>query len=390
MKREMEEKTTTRSELWRGRLRRLRSGARKAFPFVAGVLAAFIGLFLYNLAFPGPKPLSTQDVSDTVNKVLASATPMPAYSELVYQVIQPSLVLIQTKVTGKDGKEGNGLGSGVVVDDMGDILTSLHVVDGASEIQITFADGTKSGAQITTSQPDHDIAVLRADKPPAKLYPATLGNPNSMQVGDEAYAFGNPFGLYGSMSAGIISGFDRSFQPTNAPQKLTGLIQIDAAVNPGNSGGPLLDSAGRVIGVNTAILSPSGAYAGIGFAVPIDAINRVVPQIIRTGAATRPGFGISIAQDQVTKRLGLEGVLILSVTQDSAAQRAGLRPTTRDENGQIVPGDIIVGIDGKQIKGTGDLFRILDNHDVGDILQLDIQRLGEGRITVDIQLQALP
>jgi S1-C subfamily serine protease len=268
----MEETTITRSEKWRGRLRRLRSGVRKAIPFVSGILAAFLGLFLYNLVFPGPKPLSTQDVNDTVNNVLASATPMPAYSELVYQVIQPSLVLIQTKVAGKDGKEGNGLGSGVVVDDMGDILTALHVVDGASEIHVTFADGTQSTAQVTTTQPDHDIAVLKADSPPAKLYPATLGNPNAMQVGDEAYAFGNPFGLYGSMSAGIISGFDRSFQPANSPNKLTGLIQIDAAVNPGNSGGPLLNRYGQVIGIVEGIVNPTDqdVFIGIGFAVPIN------------------------------------------------------------------------------------------------------------------------
>jgi S1-C subfamily serine protease len=190
----------------------------------------------------------------------------------VYQVIQPSLVLIQTQTPDANGEIEHGFGSGVVIDDRGNILTSLHVVASASDIQLTFADGTQSSAQVIARQPEQDIAVLRATQPPAQIVPATLGNPNAMRVGDEAFVVGNPLGLYGSMSAGVISGFDRSFQPPNSDQKLQGLIQIDAAVNPGNSGGPLLNRYGQVIGIVAGIVNPTDqdVFIGIGFAVPIN------------------------------------------------------------------------------------------------------------------------
>jgi S1-C subfamily serine protease len=215
----------------------------------------------------------TQDqVSDTVAQVLASATPPPAYSELVYQVIRPSLVLIQTETENPDGDPQHGLGSGVVIDEAGDILTALHVVDGVSSIKLTFADGTESTARVAVTQAETDIAVLTADQLPGQIIPAILGSPDSMQVGDEAYVVGNPFGLYGSMSAGVISGFDRSFKPTSGDVELDGLIQFDAAVNPGASGGPLLNRAGQVIGIVEGLANPTeeNFFVGIGFAVPIN------------------------------------------------------------------------------------------------------------------------
>lgn len=235
------------------------------------MVAAFAALLLYNAVLPAPRPLTTQEVNDVVAQALASATPPPAFSETVYQKILPSLVLIQTKATSTDGKPEDGLGSGVVVDDSGDILTSLHVVADAADIQLTFADGTELSAQVTSKQPENDIAVLKADKPPAQIVPATLGNPNAMRVGDEAYVVGNPFGLYASMSVGVISGFDRTFEPPTGNTKLQGLIQIDTAVNPGNSGGPLLNRDGDVIGIVEGIVNPTGqdVFIGIGFAVPI-------------------------------------------------------------------------------------------------------------------------
>ncbi len=171
----------------------------------------------------------------------------------------------------KGPQRAAGLGSGVVVSDQGDILTSLHVVTAATSIQLTFADGTQSAGVVVAEQPENDIAVLRAEQPPAQLFPAILGNPNAMRVGDEAFAVGNPFGLYSSLSAGVISGFNRSFRPENSSQPIEGLIQIDAAVNPGNSGGPLLNRAGQVIGIVTALVNPTEqeVFIGIGFAVPI-------------------------------------------------------------------------------------------------------------------------
>jgi S1-C subfamily serine protease len=268
----MDEPSISRRERWRMRMRRLGSGLRRTVPFVTGMLAALAGLLLYNQLFPGPRPLTNQDVNNTVAQVMASATPPPAFSEQVYQVIQPSLVLIETQGKDASGKAEQALGSGTIVDDQGDILTSLHVVANATDIQLTFADGSQSAAQVATKQPENDIAVLHANTPPAKIVPATLGNPRAMRVGDEAYVVGNPFGLYSSMSAGVISGFNRTFQPPNSGQKLQGLIQIDAAVNPGNSGGPLLNRYGQVIGVVTGIVNPTeqDVFIGIGFAVPIN------------------------------------------------------------------------------------------------------------------------
>lgn len=253
---------------WKRALERARIGLVFAF----GVLAALIGLLIYNDIFPSPHVLTASEVSDIAAQTLASATPRPALSEQVYREIQPSIVLIQTQMASSNGDAESGLGSGVVIDDQGDILTSLHVVSDAISIKVTFGDGTQSSAQITTRQPENDIAVLRADQPPPQIVPATLGNPNALQVGDEAYVVGNPFGLYGSMSAGIISGFDRSFHPVGSTTTLKGLIQIDAAVNPGNSGGPLLNRYGQVVGIVTGILNPTDqdVFIGIGFAVPID------------------------------------------------------------------------------------------------------------------------
>jgi S1-C subfamily serine protease len=267
----MSEPSESRAALWRQRLRRLRTRARSALPFATGVGAALVALLLYNLLLPGPPPLTARDVNDTVAQMLASATPAPAYSSLVYQVIRPSMVLIQTQGSGSNGSDEQGLGSGVVIDDSGDILTSLHVVANATDIQLTFADGTQASAQVAVQQPENDIAVLHPSKLPDQLVPATLGNPNAMHIGDEAFVVGHPLGLYGSMSAGIISGFDRSFQPINGKQKLQGLIQIDAAVNPGNSGGPLLNRSGQVIGIVTGLVNPTkqDVFIGIGFAVPI-------------------------------------------------------------------------------------------------------------------------
>jgi S1-C subfamily serine protease len=201
---------------------------------------------------------------------MASATVPPAYSNVVYRIIQPSLVLIETEnaaATNDDDK--SGVGSGVVVSDKGDILTSLHVVTEATKITLTFADGMETEARIVAQQPENDIAVLRPLKAPTLLVPATLGG--GAQVGDEVYAVGNPLGLYSSMSAGVISALNRTFQPEGQEVKLKGLIQIDAAVNPGNSGGPLLNRNGQVIGIVTALVNPTGqdVFIGIGFAVPI-------------------------------------------------------------------------------------------------------------------------
>jgi S1-C subfamily serine protease len=272
----MNDNSTSRLDVWWGKRKRLHNVFQSAALFVFGMLAVLVALLLYHALVPSSPQLTSRQVNDTVAQALASATPPPAFSTLVYQIIRPSLVYIQTKAPGDNGDTENSLGSGVVVDIQGDILTSLHVVADATEIQVIFADGTQSNATVIAQQPENDIAVLSPDEPPAVIVPAVLGNPNAIQEGDEVYAVGNPFGLYSSMSAGVVSGLDRSFKPSNRGQKLEGLIQIDAAVNPGNSGGPLLNRNGQVIGIVTGIMNPTDQsfFVGIGFAVPITVAGR--------------------------------------------------------------------------------------------------------------------
>jgi len=256
----------------RRRAGRARAGVRRSSPFIAGVLAAFVAILLYATLFPGPRQLTSADVQQGVTDALASQTPGPAFSQLVYGAIAPSLVAIQTDEVDAQGKPQQGLGTGVIVDAAGDILTALHVVTGATSIKLTFADGSTSTGQVSVRQPDHDIAVVQPQQLPATAVPATLGNPNSVQVGSEAYVVGHPFGLLDSMSAGVISGLGRSFQLPNSTVVLHGLIQVDAAINPGNSGGPLLNRAGQVIGIVTGLVNPTNqdVFIGIGLAVPID------------------------------------------------------------------------------------------------------------------------
>jgi S1-C subfamily serine protease len=243
---------------------------------------------MVSLLSPRTLTLTQQRVDEAIASALASQTPAPAFSQVVYQAVQPSLVLVQTEgVADPDARpdedDPTGLGSGVVVNLDGDILTSLHVVDGATAIELTFADGSTSPAEIVGTQPENDIAVVRATEPPLALVPATLGNPGAVRQGSEAYALGSPFGLYGSVSAGVISGLDRSFTVPGTGRTLRGLFQIDAAVNPGNSGGALVDRDGRLIGIVTALINPTQdeVFIGIGLAVPID---------VAGGAAGLPAY----------------------------------------------------------------------------------------------------
>jgi S1-C subfamily serine protease len=267
----MNEPSLSGSDQLRRRLSGLRTRVNRVLPFLTGVLAALLALFIYN-AFSPQTQLTQDDVDNAVSSALASATPRPPNSVGVYQVIQPSLVLIETEGVNENGERGQGLGSGVIINDRGEILTSLHVVDRATRILLTFADGTKAEGQVISAQPEIDIAMLGSSALPELFIPATIGNAGAMRVGDEAFVVGNPFGLYSSMSAGVISGFDRVYRPPDMPEAIRGLIQVDAAINPGNSGGPLLNRSGHVVGIVTGIINPTedSFFIGIGFAVPIN------------------------------------------------------------------------------------------------------------------------
>lgn len=266
----MNEPTLSGSDKFKNRFGRLRARVQKILPFLSGVLAALLALLIYDAVSPGTQVTQT-DVNNAVAVAMASATPRPPYAVQVYQIIQPSLVLIQTEHTGESGEVDHSLGSGVIINDQGDILTALHVVEDAESILLTFADGTHAEGAISSAQPDIDIAVVSSSELPQLFVPATIGNAGALQVGDDAYVVGNPFGLYSSMSAGVISGFDRSFQPPGGNKVVSGLIQVDAAINPGNSGGPLLNRSGHVVGIVTGIINPTeeSFFIGIGFAVPI-------------------------------------------------------------------------------------------------------------------------
>jgi S1-C subfamily serine protease len=244
---------------------------------VAGALAALLVVVIYSATRPEPNHVTLDDVEESVAELLATAPLPPAVSAIVYQTILPSLVIIRTEgVVGEgegiDEEPGVGIGSGVIINGEAAILTALHNVEGATEIEAIFADGTRSPAIIATEQPENDIAVLMPEIRPEIFAPATLGGTGRVRIGDEVFAVGNPLGLAGSMSAGVISGLDRSFSPVGGGQRLEGLIQFDAAVNPGNSGGPLMNRSGHVIGIVTGLVNPTKqeVFIGIGFAVPID------------------------------------------------------------------------------------------------------------------------
>ena len=258
--------------------RRTRNRARALVPFAGGVVAAFLAVATYAAVFPAARPPSSADVNAAIASALASVTPPPAFSEGVWARVQPAVVLIEAAPavsatpapSGAIDSEGS-LGTGVVINDRGDIMTALHVVLGAPSITVTFADGSTSAAVVSSSHPETDIAILQAATLPQGLAPAVLGSPGSIRVGSEVYVVGSPFGLYGSLSAGVVSALNRTFTQPGGRQ-ITGLIQIDAAVNPGNSGGPLLNRAGQVVGIVDALVNPTkqDVFIGIGLAVPID------------------------------------------------------------------------------------------------------------------------
>lgn len=281
-----------------------------------------------------------------------------------------------------------GTGSGFIWDEAGHVVTNFHVIQGASQAMVKLADGRDYRAALVGTSPAHDIAVLKIGvgfkRPPA----VPVGTSKDLKVGQKVFAIGNPFGLDWTLTTGIISALDRSLPGDGGNPGIEHLIQTDAAINPGNSGGPLLDSAGRLIGINTAIYSPSGASAGIGFAVPVDTVMRVVPQLIKTGKYIRPALGIRV-DEQINQRLQMEmerkGVFVLGVQPGSAAQRAGLIGASVTPQG-IIPGDLIIAIDGKPVRDVASLLARLDDYQVGNVVELSIER--EGRILdVEIELQ---
>ena len=280
-----------------------------------------------------------------------------------------------------------GTGSGFVWDHSGNVITNFHVIQNADAAQVTLADQSNWKARVVGAAPDKDLAVLRIDAPANRLQPIPIGTSKDLQVGQSVFAIGNPFGLDQTLTTGVISALNREIESVTR-RPIQGVIQSDAAINPGNSGGPLLDSAGRLIGVNTAIYSPSGASAGIGFAIPVDTVNRIVPELIRSGRVTRPGFGIQIADEQIAQRLGVTGVLVVDVVRGSAASKAGIQPTRRDADGRLRLGDIITTVDGKKVATPNDLYLLLEKYKIGEVVTISMLRDGK-TVQAKVSLEAV-
>src|SRR5205807_4550652 len=305
----------------------------------------------------------------------------------IFEHASPSVVQVVGRAEGlqappSEGENGPAQsGSGFVWDAAGHIVTNDHVVEGTSSLAVRFASGQVLRAHIVGTAPNYDLAVIRVDNPRSLPPPIALCASDDLKVGQLVFAVGNPFGLDQTLTTGIISALKRRL-PTSGGREITNVIQTDAAINPGNSGGPLLDSAGRVIGVTTAILSPSGTNAGIGFAIPIDSVNRVVPELIRRGSVPTPGIGIVAASEAAATRAGAQGVVIVQTAPGSSAERAGLRgidPRSRKL------GDISVAVNGKSVRGLADLIQELERVGVGKRVTLTVQRDGR-QVPVEVDV----
>ena len=268
-----------------------------------------------------------------------------------------------------------GTGSGFVWDGSGSVVTNFHVIRGADRAEVTLSDGSTWPASLVGYAEEKDLAVLHIEAPRSLLHPVAIGASSDLKVGQTVLAIGNPFGYDQTLTTGIVSALGREIQsPDGVP--IRNVIQTDAAINPGNSGGPLLDSAGRLIGVNTAIVSPSGGYAGVGFAIPVDTVNWVVPQLIAHGKVLRPTLGIELASDHIVRRSGIEGAVVIGVVGGTGADKAGIRPAYRDRRGRVTVGDVIVGIDGKPVSSSGELGLILEDYEEGDTVTVTVEREG--------------
>ncbi|WP_086617124.1 S1C family serine protease [Erythrobacter tepidarius] len=305
----------------------------------------------------------------------------------LFEKSRDSVVFISTTQLVEDAWTRNvfavprGTGSGFIWDNAGHVVTNYHVIAGASQATVRLADGRDYRAALVGASPAHDIAVLRIGVEFRRPPPVPVGTSGDLKIGQKVFAIGNPFGLDWTLTSGIVSALDRSLPGEDGQTTIDHLIQTDAAINPGNSGGPLLDSAGRLIGINTAIFSPSGASAGIGFAVPVDTVARVVPELIRTGRYIRPVIGIGADESinrQLAAQTGLSGVFVLQVEPGSSAAKAGLQAWRIGPEG-LVPGDVITQVEGRKVEDLPALLARLDDFPVGSTVTIECRRGKETR-----------
>jgi len=355
-------------------------------------LWAIVGILLWRVLLPGG-PSSIHDAR-------AEPRPIAARGDLaadeqstieIFREASPSVAYIANLANVRRGfsfdfsQVQQGTGSGFIYDVDGYIVTNYHVLERSDAVRVVLADHSSWDARFVGAAPDKDLAVLKIDAPPERLKPIRLGTSSDLQVGQKVFAIGNPFGLDQTLTVGVVSALGRQIRSVTG-RPIRDVIQTDAAINPGNSGGPLLDSAGRLIGVNTQIASPSGASAGIGFAVPVDIVRRVVPELIRHGKVVRPGLGVILAPDSWTREFGLQGAMLGDVVEGSAAAAAGLRGMRSTLDGRVFPGDVIVGVGDKPISNSYDLYDALESSQVGDIVEVKYVRDGDV-LTVSVRLQ---
>jgi S1-C subfamily serine protease len=375
-------------------------GMRRVMRRLAGVTAGtgVLALSLWAIAADWGKPLGgTYDGADGKPRPVAPApaelspderATMAVFERATKSVVFIANTAIQRDIWSFDTLEvPQGSGSGFVWSKQGYIVTNFHVIYGADTIKVTLADRSEHQAKIVGADPDHDLAVLQIKASENLLEPLAVGASHDLRVGQKVLAIGNPFGLDHTLTTGVVSALGRTIK-SMSNRTIEGVIQTDAAINPGNSGGPLLDSSGRLIGVNTQIVSPSGAYAGIGFAVPVDTVNRIVPELIKHGKLIRPGLGVSLVPDSIAKRWGIKGLVIGKVSRGGSADRAGLRGARETQAGRIELGDIVVAIDGKPVETIDNMMDLMEAHKVGDQVTLDIIRANK-RQQISLTLQAV-
>jgi len=367
-----------------------RSDLNRALLLLAGASLALAAVLAWRLLTWTP-PLHDPGAAPRAVTPRADLTEEEQTTIAIFEAAGPAVVHIYTTERqrvpfGQPADEYLlGTGSGFLWSPDGYVVTNLHVLEGADRAYVSLADGSAHAAELVGSDPNTDLAVLKILVPGTSLVTLPLGTSHDLRVGQMVFAIGNPFGYDHTLTVGVISGLQRTMRARTLA-RIHGVIQTDAAINPGNSGGPLLDSAGRLIGVNTAIHAEAGVNSGIGFAVPVDVVNRVVPQIIRQGRVSQPALGVRMAPDAWTRQHGLDGVAVTEVVPGSGAAAAGLRPA-RMEDGQVEPGDLIVGLNGDPVSQQQDLVRLLAERQVGEKITLEVLRDGE-RIQVPVLLKA--
>ena len=355
----------------------MRALSSRALAVLAMIVVAGAGLYI---AGHSPWPVS-------VARSIEPRGPLAEAERLtvsIFERVSPSVVQVAVRGRGNplaDEAAPGSSGTGFVWDASGHIVTNDHVVQGARMVAVRFASGEVVQAEVVGLAPNYDLAVLRVQGARQLPAPVTIGSSADLKVGQAAFAIGNPFGLDQSLTSGIISALKRRL-PTSAGREIANVIQTDAAINPGNSGGPLLDSAGRLIGVNTAILSPSGSSAGIGFAIPVDVVNRIVPELIRNGRVPTPGIGIVAASETVATRLGVDGVVVVRVVPGSPADRSGIRGVDAAIG---LLGDVIVEVNGKPVRILSNLTDEIEQIGVGRSVRLSVRRGSQTR-TVEAEI----